>query len=155
MFLRTFPTIFFLQCFILWEFKLLLIFFFSNVLWSKCRRQYLVPNNLRRFSETALCLRLLKALVFEHLIYNLITCSLYLFSRKRCSKCRLQFISENLRFFVLMACFWLILEPKSMLLLTFFIRKFLWLTVLKHLFGHCQPQNLKLITFFGLLRLYY
>ena len=47
MFSRTFQTIFFLQYFILFEFKTFLNFIFWQPVWSNRQPQYIVPNSLK------------------------------------------------------------------------------------------------------------
>ena len=47
MFSRTFQTIFFLQYFILFEFKPFLNFIFWQPVWSNRQPQYIVPNSLK------------------------------------------------------------------------------------------------------------
>ena len=75
--------------------------------------------------------------------------SLYLFSKKLCSKCKLQFLTENLRKSLVLnglCLVWPILDPKNKLLLISIVSKSLWLAVLEDLFG-IGHKNLKLIIF--------
>ena len=76
-------------------------------------------------------------------------------NKKISSKCKLQFLADNLRkFFVLngLCLIWPILDPKNRLLLTLIINKWLWLTVFKinSFLVHTSHKNSKLITLFCL-----
>ena len=75
--------------------------------------------------------------------------------KKICYKCKLQFLAENLRKFLVLnglCLVWPIVNLKNILLLTLLVSKWLWLTVLKKLLF--WPMSItKLIIFFWLPRL--
>ena len=79
--------------------------------WSKCQSQYIIPNSL---TETIYMVFL--TLSFAYLIYKVIFYFLYL--KKICSKCKLQFLAKNLRKSLTLnglRLVWPILYPKNTL----------------------------------------
>ena len=118
MFSRTFQTIFFLQYFILFEFKTFLNFIFWQPVWSNRQPQYIVPNSLKSLEtrkNRIYC-------VFDFIIWLFDLQSDILFLvfifKKKCSKCKPQFLAKNLtKSLVLngLCLVWSILDPKSTL----------------------------------------
>ena len=118
MFSRTFQTIFFLQYFILFEFKTFLNFIFWQPVWSNRQPQYIVPNSLKSLEtwkkKNILCFWLYYLIIWFTKRYSF-SC---IYFQKKCSKCKPQFLAKNLtKSLVLngLCLVWSILDPKSTL----------------------------------------
>ena len=122
----------------------------------KCQLQHLVPNNLKRFLDSIYIL----FMTFRNLnIWNL---SIWIFdvksnvlfpviilNKKRCSKCKPQFLAENLgKSLVLngLCLVWPILDPKKYTCIDTCCQQVIGADSFKKkfFFGSCQPQKFEI-----------
>ena len=133
----------------------------------KCQLQHLIPNSLKRFLDSIYIL----FMTFRNLnIWNL---SIWIFdvksnvlfpviilNKKRCSKCKPQFLAENLRKSLALnglCLVWPILDPKKYTCIDTYCQQVIGADGFKRnsFLAHVSRKNSKLIIFFCLPHLYY